>query len=208
MSDLSNPNSGLSSPPLSDLEAAFQGGKSFIDRMNEMDALRQTMDMQRRDAIQALTNLAIGQDIAKAQKDALAALSEANDKLAAADDILANAKTTAAKILSDARSSADNTLRDADIKANQTISAAQDQKKQSDEYVADANARADSALADAARTLSELTAKSIACEAAKKAADDAKIAADLMHAKMLATIDAHHKRISQLSAILAQPVEI
>src|ERR1700690_1471438 len=157
MANLSATGAGLSSDPglPSDLEAIYQGGQYFLDRMKAMDA-------QRALAAKALSDLAIGQDIASAQRGVQQALVDAQAKLAEADKILADANVRASSIMNGARSIAKQTTDAANDSASQANDAAAKVRKDADDYAKDIKSQADAALSAANQHLSEMAAKTAA----------------------------------------------
>lgn len=207
MSGLSGTGAGLSSDPgPSELDVIYQGGQFFLERMRAMDAQRQAAAM-------ALADLALGQDAASAQRAAHEALTDAQAKLAAAEKSLSDATSQAAEMIADAKAEAKETVDSANANADALNTAAGSTKKEADDYAAKAKAEADETLAAANKIMSDVTAKSLALEVAKREADEAKaksqqswtaaLAAKASHDKRIAEVSA---RISAISAVIAQPV--
>ena len=94
---------GLSDAPAipSDLEAIYQGGQFFLDRMKAMSDAKTAADA-------SLVALAIGNDVAAARTKAAATLDAANKTNDAANQALADAQSQAAKIISDAKAQAED----------------------------------------------------------------------------------------------------
>lgn len=134
--------SAAGSPVPSDLEAIYQGGDFFLDRMKAMAA-------QAADAKQALADLNLGNDIAAAQAAVRASTDAAAQIQEVAKFALSDAQIQAAKIIADAKARADQVMASAESAAAKVTAAADEAKKNSDAYVSKNKAAADIALTDA-----------------------------------------------------------
>lgn len=153
-------------PIPSDLEAIYQGGDFFLDRMKVLGDRMVAAD-------KSLAALALGQDIVAVKKDADAQLVAANATVADAAKTLSDAKAQAAKIIADAQSRAQSIVDSASSDAAATMAKADAAKKKSDTQIAASNAQAAAALADATDKQSALTSLT---DAAQQAIADAKAA--------------------------------
>lgn len=180
----------------SDLEAIYQGGDFFLDRMK-------AMRLQQAATKTAMELLNLGQDIGQANNAAKAALESAQKARDDAAKILSDAKTQAANIIATANTRAGEIV---DIASNTAIKIKADSdasKKQSDDYAAQNKVQADAALKDArdqqvaiavqTAAAEKAEAKFIAAKAAQEAATQAANDAEKLY----------RSKVAQLQAVIA-----
>ena len=181
----------------SDLEAIYQGGQFFLDRMK-------VMADQREAAAKALTDLQLGNDIVGAKTAAEKALVAADGAEAAARLKLVNAETAAVKIIADAKEQADK-LADEAMKANAKVMAAlKAAREEADIYAASSRQAADAMLANATAQHAAITGQ---MNAARKAEDDfvaAKSKQEDATKSAEAMLQLYRQKIAQLQAVIAQ----
>lgn len=187
--------SAAGAPVPSDLEAIYQGGDFFLDRMKAMADARDA-------AKKALDALNLGNDIAAARTQAQALLDAATAATADAAQVVDDAKVAAKKLISDAKAQAESIIQSATAMADDITAKATAAKKKSDKDIADATARVQALLADAQAKqagIDVLTAASqlaisdakqaqAAAEVATKAANDAQKLYEGKVAKLQAVI--------------------
>lgn len=174
-----------------DLEAIYQGGQYFLERMKAMAAAREQHD-------QAFLTLQIGQDAARALDDAKVKQAAADATRAAADDALAAAKIEARRLVDEATDAAARLRADVAAWAEDLRASADKTRASADDYARQKNMVAEAAVSAAAAIRDQLKAQLDAARDAEAAALAAKAAAEQANADAVARQDVLDSKIADL----------
>lgn len=185
----------------SDLEAIYQGGAFFLDRMKAMSAAKDAAD-------QALALFNLGNDIVAAHAAAIAdAFAAASDR-ERATSLLATANEDASRIISQAKSSSSDIAANTVLEAGYAKAAADKLRSDADDYAAKIKAEVDVMRAEAETIRHDLVTLRDGLQAAQDLADAAAAEAEKAKAQSagrqalyVAKIKALHAAIDSVAAI-------
>lgn len=182
-----------------DLEAIYQGGQYFLERMKAMAAAREQHDA-------AFLALQIGQDARRALDESAVKLAAAEVARVAADETLDAAKAEAKRIVDEASDAARRIRGDVSAWSDNMRASGEKARADADEYAKAKKAEADAASAKAIALRDELKtqvdaarkAENVAA-AAKRVAQEADAAAVEREAALNKKIAALHEAITRAS---------
>lgn len=184
-----------------DLEAIYQGGQYFLERMKAMAAAREQHDA-------AYLALQVGQDARRALDDAGVKLADADRTRSAADDALVAAKIEAKRIVDEATEVAARLRADVSAWAEDLRATADKTRVAADDYASAKKAIADAAVSAAAAIRVQLNGQLDAARDAESAASAAKADAERATAHAVASRDVLSKKIAALHGALDDVVSI